>query len=74
MAVPWTVQPGSVGAVEKGIQERKYFPWGFPCGFALAILWCPVCDWWMLFSDKGFHRTVEADGRRGPGRVGLVEV
>ena len=67
-------QPGSVGAVEKGIQERKYFPWGFPCGFALAILWCPVCDWLMSLGDKGILEQWKRHGSWGPGRGGFVEV
>ena len=67
-------QPGPAGAVVKGIQERELLPVGVFLGArhwlfcaALFVIGC-------FYSDEGFTRTVEADGRRGPGRVGLVEV
>ena len=71
-------QPGSVGAVVKGVQERGLLPAGAFVG-ALHWLFCAAlfCDWLIddfHIADKGFNRTVEADGRWGPGRVGLVEV
>ena len=71
-------QSGPAGAVVKGIQERELLPVGVFLG-ALHWLFCAAlfCDWLIDdfdIGDKGFNRTVEADGRRGPGRGGLVEV
>ena len=69
-------QPGLVGAVVKGIQERELLPVGVFLG-ALHWLFCAAlfCDWLIDdfdIDDKGLLEQWKRLGRWGPGRGGLV--